>query len=51
MGRLSLRLVALGYLTLILIGPLAMGKHLLPRQPLAGVRSPEEVRKIAATLD
>jgi hypothetical protein len=35
----------------VVIGPLVMGKHLLPRQPLAGVRSPEEVRKIAATLN
>jgi len=35
----------------VVIGPLAMGKHLLPRTPLAGVRTPEEIRKIAATLD
>jgi 8-hydroxy-5-deazaflavin:NADPH oxidoreductase len=35
----------------VVIGPLAMGKHLLPRMPLAGVRTPEEIRKIAATLN
>jgi predicted dinucleotide-binding enzyme len=34
----------------VLIGNLAMGRHLVPRQPLAGERSPEEIRKIAATL-
>jgi 8-hydroxy-5-deazaflavin:NADPH oxidoreductase len=35
----------------VVIGPLAKGKHLLPRMPLGGVRTPEELRKIAATLD
>lgn len=35
----------------VVIGPLVMGKHLLPRRPLDGVRSPEEVRKIAVTLN
>lgn len=34
----------------VLIGNLAMGRHLTPRQPLAGERSPDEIRKIAATL-
>jgi hypothetical protein len=34
----------------VLIGSLAMGRHLVPRQPLAGERTPEEIRKIAATL-
>jgi 8-hydroxy-5-deazaflavin:NADPH oxidoreductase len=34
----------------VVIGPLAMGRHLVPRQPLAGERLPEEIRKIAATL-
>jgi predicted dinucleotide-binding enzyme len=34
----------------VLIGNLEMGRHLTPRQPLAGERSPDEVRKIAATL-
>lgn len=34
----------------VLIGGLAMGKHLVPGTPLAGERTPAEVRKIAATL-
>lgn len=34
----------------VLIGGLAMGRHLQPREPLAGERSPGEIRKIAATL-
>lgn len=35
----------------VLVGTLAaMGKHLIPGTPLAGERSPDEVRKIAATL-
>lgn len=34
----------------VVIGPLAMGRHLVPRQPLAGERTPDEIRKIAATL-
>lgn len=35
----------------VLVGTLAkMGKHLIPGTPLAGERSPEEVRKVAATL-
>ena len=34
----------------VLVGGLEMGRHLVPRQPLAGERSPEEIRKIAATL-
>jgi 8-hydroxy-5-deazaflavin:NADPH oxidoreductase len=34
----------------VVIGPLAMGKHLVPGTPLAGERAPEEIRKIAATL-
>ena len=33
------------------VGGLAMGRHLMPGTPLAGERSPEEVRKVAATLD
>jgi hypothetical protein len=28
-----------------------MGKHLIPGTPLAGERTPEEIRKIAATLN
>jgi predicted dinucleotide-binding enzyme len=34
----------------VLVGPLAMGKHLIPGTPLAGERSAEEIRKVAATL-
>lgn len=34
----------------VLIGPLAMGRHLVPRTPLAGEHTPDEIRKIAATL-
>ncbi|HUF80099.1 MAG TPA: NADPH-dependent F420 reductase [Burkholderiales bacterium] len=34
----------------VVIGPLAMGRHLVPRTPLAGERTPDEIRKIAATL-
>jgi len=34
----------------VLIGGLAMGRHLIPGTALSGERSPEEIRKIAATL-
>ena len=34
----------------VLVGGLAMGRHLMPGTPLAGERSPEEIRRIAATL-
>ena len=34
----------------VLVGPLAMGKHLIPGTPLAGEHTPEEIRKIAKTL-
>lgn len=34
----------------VLVGGLAMGKHLMPGTPLSGERSPAEIRKIAATL-
>ena len=34
----------------VLIGGLDMGKYLMPGTPLAGERSPEEIRRIAATL-
>lgn len=34
----------------VLIGGYSMGRHLIPGTPLAGERSPEEIRKIAATL-
>ena len=35
----------------VLVGGLAKGRHLMPGTPLAGERTPEEVRRIAATLD
>jgi predicted dinucleotide-binding enzyme len=34
----------------VLIGGLAMGKHLVPGTPLAGERTPTEIRQIAGTL-
>jgi predicted dinucleotide-binding enzyme len=34
----------------VLVGPLAMGKHLVPGTPLGGEHTPDEIRKIAATL-
>jgi 8-hydroxy-5-deazaflavin:NADPH oxidoreductase len=34
----------------VLIGNLAMGKHLLPGLPLAGERSPDQIKKIVPTL-
>lgn len=34
----------------VLIGGLAMGKYLMPGTPLAGERTPAEIREIAATL-
>jgi 8-hydroxy-5-deazaflavin:NADPH oxidoreductase len=35
----------------VLIGGLVAGRHLMPGTPLAGERAPEEVRRIAATLE
>jgi len=35
----------------VLIGGLAKGKYLMPGTPLAGERAPEEIRRIAATLE
>ncbi|OGA39584.1 MAG: hypothetical protein A3G24_23850 [Betaproteobacteria bacterium RIFCSPLOWO2_12_FULL_62_13] len=35
----------------VLIGGLAMGKHLIPGTPLAGEHTPERIRQIAATLN
>jgi len=35
----------------VLIGGLAMGKHLMPGTALAGERTAQEIRRIAATLD
>ena len=34
----------------VLVGPLAMGKYLIPGTPLAGEHTPEKIRQIAATL-
>ena len=34
----------------VVVGPLAMGKHLLPGTPLAGEHTPEQIHQIAATL-
>ncbi len=34
----------------VLIGPLLMGKHLLPGTPLAGEHTPQEIRQIVSTL-
>ena len=35
----------------VLIGSLEKGRHLVPGTPLAGERTPDEIRKIAATLN
>ena len=35
----------------VVVGPLAMGKYLIPGTPLAGEHTPEEIRRIAATLN
>jgi predicted dinucleotide-binding enzyme len=35
----------------VVIGNLAMGRHLVPGTPLAGVQTPEKIRQIAATLN
>ncbi len=35
----------------VVIGPLAMGKHLIPRTPLAGEHTPEQIRQIVTTLN
>jgi 8-hydroxy-5-deazaflavin:NADPH oxidoreductase len=34
----------------VVIGPLAMGRHLIPGTPLAGEHTPGEIRQIVATL-
>ena len=34
----------------VVVGPLAMGKYLMPGTPLSGERSPEQIRKIVPTL-
>ena len=35
----------------VLVGGMEMGKYLMPGTPLAGERTPEEIRKIVATLN
>lgn len=35
----------------VLVGGLSMGRYLMPGTPLAGEHSPEEIRRIAATLE
>ena len=35
----------------VLVGSLAMGRHLVPRSALSGERTAEEIKKIAATLN
>ena len=40
----------IGYEPVLVGGLAAMGKHLIPGTPLAGERSPAEIRQIAATL-
>ena len=35
----------------VIVGPLAMGKHVIPGTPLAGEHTAEEIRQIAATLN
>ena len=34
----------------VVVGPLAMGRYLIPGTPLAGEQTPEKIRQIAATL-
>ncbi len=48
--EIAMRLVRDIGLEPVLLGGLAMARHLMPGSPLAGEHSPEEVRRIAATL-
>jgi len=41
----------IGYEPVLVGGLAAMGKHLIPGTPLAGERSPAEIKRIAATLN
>ena len=34
----------------VLVGPLAMGKYLIPGTPLGGEHTPDQIRQIVATL-
>lgn len=47
---LASRLVRDAGLEPVLVGGLAMGRHLMPGTPLAGEQSPEKLRQVAATL-
>lgn len=47
---LASRLVRDAGLEPVVVGPLAVGRHLVPGTPLAGEHAPEEIRRIAATL-
>jgi len=40
----------IGYVP-VLIGPLAMGKHLIPGTPLAGEQTPAKIRQVVGTLN
>jgi len=35
----------------VVVGLLAMGKYLIPGTPLAGEHTPEQIRRIVATLN
>lgn len=45
------RLVREAGLEPVLVGPLAMGRYLRPGTPLAGVQTPDQIRKIIPTLN
>jgi 8-hydroxy-5-deazaflavin:NADPH oxidoreductase len=45
------RLVREAGLEPVLVGPLAMGKYLRPGTPLAGILTPEQVKKVIPTLN
>ncbi|MNC93246.1 hypothetical protein D3C83_98300 [compost metagenome] len=34
----------------VVVGPLAMGRHLIPGTPLSGEQAPEKIRAVAASL-
>ena len=34
----------------VVVGPLAMGKYLIPGTPLGGEHTPEQIKQIVATL-
>lgn len=45
------RLVREAGLEPVLVGPLAMGRYLRPGTPLAGIQTPDQIRKIIPTLN